>query len=107
MAPSPPDKVYTMEEAAARLRISRRALQELVKRFPFYALNGNRKLFSEEDLGALWESMRPHSSSIEGHQNRSPTTPSADKMSARVQELIAERTTRPSPQGTKRPRSLK
>ena len=37
--------VYTMNEAAARLRISRRALQELVRKHPFYALNGRKKLF--------------------------------------------------------------
>ena len=52
------DQNFAMDEAAAWLRISRRALQDLVKRHPFYFTNGNRKLFGEGDLIALREAMR-------------------------------------------------
>lgn len=51
--------VYTMEEAAKRLRISRRTLQEIVKIHPFYFSTGQRKLFTEDDLLALVAAMRP------------------------------------------------
>jgi hypothetical protein len=54
----PPPKIYTMKEAATALRISRRSLQDLIREYPHYALNGSRKLFSDADLAALWEAMR-------------------------------------------------
>ena len=38
---------FNMDEAAKFLRISRRSLQEIVKRHPFYYPNGRRKLFQE------------------------------------------------------------
>lgn len=50
---------FTLKEAAGELRISVRRLQDIVKRHPFYYPNGNRKLFTEDNLssirGALWE----------------------------------------------------
>jgi hypothetical protein len=52
------DQNYTMNEAARWLRISRRRLQELIKRYPFYYMNRTRKLFGEGDLEALRASMR-------------------------------------------------
>ena len=44
---------YTMEEAAALLNVSRRTLQEIVKRYPFYYPNGNRKLFTDGDIETI------------------------------------------------------
>ncbi|WP_456725314.1 MULTISPECIES: hypothetical protein [unclassified Bradyrhizobium] len=43
----------TLKEAAAELRISYRRLQDIVKRHPFYYPNGNRKLFTEENLSLI------------------------------------------------------
>ena len=37
-------QIYTMDEAAARMRIGRRNLQELVKAHPFYFSNGAREM---------------------------------------------------------------
>lgn len=48
-----------MSEAAKELRISRRALQELIKVHRLYYENGNRKLFTESDIVALRDAMRP------------------------------------------------
>ena len=55
--------VYSMIEVAGFLRCSRRFLQELIKRHPHYANKGGRKLFSGEDVKALWEAMRPSQTS--------------------------------------------
>ena len=52
------ERAFTMAEAAALLRISKRALQELIKRHPFYYANGTRKLFQESDIEALRSAMR-------------------------------------------------
>lgn len=50
--------VFTMPEAADRLRISRRSLQELIKDYPHYMQNGVKKLFSADDILALMQAMR-------------------------------------------------
>lgn len=54
----PLEKSYTMDEAAAELRICRRMLQDLVARHPHYHANGRRKLFTETEIAALRTAMR-------------------------------------------------
>lgn len=44
---------FTLKEAADELRISLRNFQDIVKRHPFYYPNGNRKLFTEENLASI------------------------------------------------------
>lgn len=58
------DKVYTSEEAAARLRISTRAVIKV----------GRDYFFSEEDLLRLWTAIRvePTRSALEHHVVRLP-----------------------------------
>lgn len=51
-------QLMTMDEAAEVLRVSRRSLQEIIKRHPFYVPNGNRKLFTEADLMAILAGLR-------------------------------------------------
>lgn len=55
---SPIGRIYTMDEAAAHLRMSRRAFQELIKTHPAYAQIGRRKLFNDANLSALWSAMQ-------------------------------------------------
>jgi hypothetical protein len=50
--------IYTMKEAAARMRICRRVLQEMIKQYPFYFSNGRRKLFTEGDVANLVAALR-------------------------------------------------
>lgn len=85
--------ILTMNEAAERLRISRRSLQDLIKKHPHYAANGRKKLFSESDLTALWEAMRCHSSSL-GAETRGTGTfavPSEARLYSRARELTAKK----------------
>ncbi|WP_420578823.1 hypothetical protein [Oceaniradius stylonematis] len=49
---------YSMAGAAARLGVSRRQLQTIIKRHPHYYANGNRKLFTEGDIGAIMKGLR-------------------------------------------------
>jgi anti-sigma factor RsiW len=49
---------FTMDQAAAELGISRRALQDLVAAHPHYYCNGIRKLFEASDIAALRFVMR-------------------------------------------------
>ena len=50
-----PLTLFTMEEAAAHLRVSRRWLQDFIKAHPFYRLAGRRKVFTAADITALFE----------------------------------------------------
>jgi hypothetical protein len=96
---------FTMDEAAAELRVSRRKLQGLIKDHPqFCYLNGNRKLFTESDIAGLRLAMRAQSedqgkrqwasrSSSRAQASR-PTTQSGARTSAspwtKAQKLLTE-----------------
>jgi hypothetical protein len=58
---SPIGNIDTLNEAAAKLRVSRRAMQCIIIRLPFYSKNGKVYLFSEDDLKKIWEGMREES----------------------------------------------
>lgn len=83
--------IFSMEEAAEELHISRRALQDLIKLHPHYALNGHRKLFSEADIRALWEAMRTHSlPSASIRKIKRQQAAEAESSLKRLQELLAK-----------------
>jgi hypothetical protein len=42
--------VFTMDETAEKLRVSRTAMQDIVKRHPYYFANGHKKLFTEQHV---------------------------------------------------------
>lgn len=56
-APKPETKRYTMDEAAAELRMSRRWLQSFIQQNPFYRIAGNKKLFDQEHIDQLWKAL--------------------------------------------------
>src|SRR3546814_729538 len=58
-----PITVYTMEEVAAHLKVSRRVLQDLIKEFPYYRRAGRRKLFTAEDINEIVRRLPCRSSS--------------------------------------------
>jgi hypothetical protein len=58
---APLGNVYTLNEAAAKLRVSRRAMQDIIVRLPFYSKNGRVYLFSDDDIMKIWEGMREES----------------------------------------------
>lgn len=58
---TPLGNVYSLNEAAAKLRMSRRAMQDMIKRLPFYSKNGRVYLFSDDDIMKIWEGMREES----------------------------------------------
>ncbi|ODT69046.1 MAG: hypothetical protein ABS75_18520 [Pelagibacterium sp. SCN 63-23] len=51
-------KIYTLGEAAERLRLNKNALARLARRTGHCAEAGRNLLFSEADLLALWDEMR-------------------------------------------------
>jgi hypothetical protein len=59
MTPQAPlDNIYTADEAAARLRLTNRAVIKLGRQYGLCSRSGRDYLFSEADLLALWEVMR-------------------------------------------------
>lgn len=49
--------LLTMDEAATKLRISRRWLQDFIQDHPYYRTAGRKKLFTDEDITRLIEAM--------------------------------------------------
>lgn len=90
--PSPLGQIYSMQEATVALRCSRRFLQDLIKKYPFYASKGGRKMFSEDDIRDLWKAMRCPSPS----QSEASTTISAAPSGASPYMRALERATRKS-----------
>ncbi len=103
----PIGRIYSMDEAAAELHISRRALQDLIKTHPHYALNGHKKLFSETDIRALWEAMRCPSNSSRPSRAKRQTGTSAARTSDDMWKRAQERLSKPSRGGSSRPRGRK
>lgn len=52
------DQIYTADEAAARLRLTNRALIKIAKKHGCCSRFGRNYLFSEADLLAIWEVLR-------------------------------------------------
>jgi hypothetical protein len=50
--------IYTLTEAAQRMRTNKNALARLARRNGHCSTIGRALLFSEADLAALWEAMR-------------------------------------------------
>lgn len=84
----PPESIYSMVEAAKKLRISRQSLQALVQQHPFYAANGRRKLFSDDDLAQLWQAMRAHPTRRAAPS--SMASPSEETLYARVHAMTSK-----------------
>lgn len=59
MAPTDPlDTIYTTDEAAERLRVSRRMMIKLGRKWGICSRVGTKYLFSEEDLLKIWTAIR-------------------------------------------------
>jgi excisionase family DNA binding protein len=86
------DELLTLDEVAARFRVSRRTMQEHVKRYPFYRTLGRRKLFTEADVNHLYEVLECPSNSSNGMVAGSGTSsaPSAASLWTRAQALLTE-----------------
>lgn len=56
--PAPLDTIYTADEAADRLRLSKRAVIKLGKKYGLCSVFSRSVLFSERDLLELWQILR-------------------------------------------------
>lgn len=52
-------EVFTFDEVCKKLRISRQKLSDLIRGTDFYTRMGRLYRFSDADILAIWESMRP------------------------------------------------
>lgn len=51
------DRPLTLNEAAAHFRVSRRAFQDIIARYPFYRMMGRRKLFFPDDVARIRDAL--------------------------------------------------
>ncbi len=52
------DKIYTVDEAADRLRLTNRAIIKIARKYGCCSRFGRDYLFSEADLLAIWQVLR-------------------------------------------------
>src|SRR5450759_5272540 len=85
-------KLFTVEEVAARFRVSRRSLQAHIRQHPYYRTLGRRKLFTEADIGRLYEALPCPSTSFRPAKARPRTgasgAPISKSLLTEAQELI-------------------
>jgi len=89
----PAERGMTMQEAADVLRMSRRALQDVIKRHPYYYPVGRRKVFTSEDVERIRAALR-----LEGERERalafplkSAPSPSERAVFERLKKLTSKR----------------
>ena len=86
---------FTIDEVAAHFRVSRRKLQEHIRRFPYFRLFGRRKLFTETDIVRLYEALPCHSNSNHRVRVRRHTTaseaPTSESMLIEALALLNEK----------------
>jgi hypothetical protein len=83
---------FTLKEAADELRISLRRFQDIVKRYPFYYPNGNRKLFTEENLASIRSALAEEQrNKATVHRTAIYAGPSGASAYSRALELISAR----------------
>jgi excisionase family DNA binding protein len=83
-------ELFTIEEVAARFRVSRRTLQAHIRRFPFYRLLGRRKLFTEADIARLYEALPcPSPSNRRAKAARRSTASGAPTSASMLTEALA------------------
>lgn len=51
-------EVYTIDEAASKLRVSRTTMMRLMRLYPHFSKCGHVYRFSEADILAIWSDMR-------------------------------------------------
>src|ERR1035437_2638974 len=90
--------LLTMDEVAARFRVSRRSFQLFIRQYPYYRTLGRRKLFTEADIARLYEALPCPSSSPAGTPVLTGTSaaPSVASLWTRAQVLLTERQQKPS-----------
>lgn len=76
--------------------MSRRALQEIIKRLPFYAKNGKVYLFSDDDIQNIWEGMREESNE-RLRLMEDLKLPALGTKGSRLSELLSKPTGKPHP----------
>ena len=81
---------FTLKEAANELRISLRRFQDIVKRYPFYYPNGNRKLFTEENLASIRSALaEEHRNKTTVHRTATPAGPSGASAYGKALALLS------------------
>src|SRR5258706_6572301 len=95
--------IYKFEEAAEKLRVSKRRLQDIVKLHPHYAKNGRVYLFCENDIQLIWEGMRCRCDSSSGKGRTTGTCVAPSE--ANVFSKLLKQTTR-KPQRRSSPNAM-
>jgi hypothetical protein len=91
-----------MDEAATKLRISRRWLQDFIREHPYYRTAGRKKLFADEDIARLIEAMPCPGNSLSHARTKRHTGTSGGRTSALLWTKAQELLTAPRPSASSR-----
>ena len=85
--------IYKFDEAAERLRVSKRSFQKIIKVHPHYAKNGRTYLFCNKDIQLIWEGMHCHSNlqSEAGPTIGTSAAPSANSLYSKARALTTRK----------------
>ena len=96
MEPTVPlDTIYTADEAAARLRITRRTVIKLGRDLGSCSVIGREYFFSERDLLDIWQAQRAMPTSSQGRAVKVKAFPSDVGLQQSLQRLSRKRSRRP------------
>jgi hypothetical protein len=83
--------VYTFDEVAAKFRIGRGSLADLIRHHPHYSKKGRVYRFSEADVFAIWEGMRCASNEAIGRLASRAAQAAKLPRSSNLQKLLTRR----------------
>lgn len=110
MRPAPQTALLTLDEAAARLHVSRRWLQGFLRGKPYGKMAGRKRLFTEIDVAAIYEELPCPSTSRRRKPAARPLTgfegpTSASKLSEAL-KLATEGRRKPCSTGSRTPSNV-
>ncbi|MDF2621312.1 MAG: hypothetical protein K0S00_3971 [Xanthobacteraceae bacterium] len=86
-----PETIYTLHEAAERLRTTPRVLARIARRYGRCAEIGRSLRFSEADIAALWQAIRVTAKEPWAYHAAPASAPTSDKAHARLLGRLSER----------------
>ncbi|WP_192936596.1 helix-turn-helix domain-containing protein [Sinorhizobium medicae] len=90
-APAPLDKIHTTDEAAKRLRVSRRTMIKLGRDLGSCSVIGREYFFSERDLLDIWQARRAMPTSSQGRSVNVEAFPSDVRLQRSLQRLTQKK----------------
>jgi len=88
---APLDRIYTTDEAAERLRVTRRTMIKLGRDLGSCSVIGREYFFSERDLIDIWQAQRATPTSSQGRAEKAKASLSGVQLQHSLQRLTQKK----------------